>query len=177
LPVVQATARVGIQYHYWRLLHESLKQDQIDPTVIGRFQVLVLHGNPDGTSDLLVDSTPYRVESIASKVGDSTPKFGQYVAMVNYVGDADFYGADTNRIFPMDVQGEDRQKAYVLADQLGIQPEMAQDVWDSWQSFREMRMFFYCRAFYQVLQKYHFKGQQLNGDQGELSLSPDVINI
>lgn len=145
-PEVQAIARIGVQHHYWDALYTSLEAASIDPVKMISMVVLVIHMNPDGSSYLETDSTPERVKKIAEEFGDEFTRFHSYVPYVNYGGDADFYGANHNSIFPMNVKTPDGGRVYVEREVLGLSGEVIDNAWQSWRTLDKTESALYHQA-------------------------------
>jgi len=160
LPVTQAVARIGVQFHYWDMLHQALDTGRVALTDADSLEILAIKlespGNLHkvlGRNQLLfgvalnlglvkgrVDLThgPDGTERIAKKRGMPDPEHSAYIRLSNYGGDADFWGAWENSIFPMRVQinrpntSRERQSARVQIKELGLDSALVQTTWESW---------------------------------------------
>lgn len=132
LPEVQAISRIGVQYHYWNMLHDALEKRTLDPARLMSLEILALHPNLDGSSCVEIDYDFDRLKNVVKRCGDTLPKYPCYIPSINFGGDADFYGSDENQIFPMDVKASDGKRVYVAREKLGIEPEIDDNAWQSW---------------------------------------------
>lgn len=136
LPKVQAIARIGVQHHYWDMLHTTLEQQRINPAKWMSMSILVLCINSDGSSFLPIVSESSSLRRVAREAGDKEPVYPGYVLPVNFGGDPSFYGSDRNSIFPMGVRRK-RGKTNVQRETLGIPSEMIEHTWMSWKGLED----------------------------------------
>ncbi|MFA9288964.1 MAG: hypothetical protein ACEQSA_03740 [Weeksellaceae bacterium] len=132
LPQVQAIGRLGTQYDYWGALHRSLQDKKVSLEKMISFVVLPLYQTPSGDFQVETDAYPGILQSYAESSGDNQPRFPAYISTINYGGDADFYGSYDNSIFPIRVKTKDGNETQVENTELGLEPQLIQNAWDSW---------------------------------------------
>lgn len=131
-PEVQAIARIGVQHEYWSLLHAALAAGTIDIAELISTEILILFPTDDGRVKVLTNSYPNFLKNVVKIAGDTTPRYPKYVPLVNYEGDADFYGPWSNSIFPMIVQTASGEHARAPQKALGIPEALVEKTWVSW---------------------------------------------
>lgn len=143
-PIIQAIAKIGVQYHYWEILYSALKQQIIDPVRMKYMDILVLHMNADGGS--LVEIRSQFLQVVVKEKGDETSRYPGYALMINYAGDANFYGSEKNYIFPMNLKMASGETCLVERTDLGVSVETADNVWNSWDRLGKTNQALYSQA-------------------------------
>jgi hypothetical protein len=130
MPEVQAISRIGVQYDYWQKVHEGIAKQRIILMDFKSTSVLLLYPTGDGRIYIQTDSNPAYLKSYVAKTGQIYPK---RVPLINYGGDADFYGSWENQIFPIPVLLPGKTKeTMVQRKALGISQEQTDIAWQSW---------------------------------------------
>jgi len=135
LPEVQGISRIGVQYYYWNFLLNGLAKKDCNPVKIYSLVIWPLYPNPDNSALTELDSHPNRLKQAAKLSDDPSPRFPAYIPLVNYGGDADFYGTFKNQIFPMEVKTKGGDIIYIDRTQLGLSEEIVEESWQSWLGF------------------------------------------
>lgn len=127
-----ALNKIEQQCNYWSLLPDYLLDPKTTLYDVIRMNLLVL--------EPYVDMTGWDIERIHRNIieerqrkSSSMPK---RFRKINCLGDADFYGADQNAIFPMQVRVQDASGRATIArvpiEELGVDRQLVQKTWDSW---------------------------------------------
>ena len=132
---IQAISRIGVQAEYWNMHHTMFSQGSIDSNQFWSTSMLYLFPTRDGRFHVQTFSDPRAIQSFAEHLGDIYPRFPQYALLVNYGGDADFYGPWANSIFPMKVRVGKKMES-VLQESLGLSDQLVQSTWDSWHNMQ-----------------------------------------
>lgn len=109
--------------------------------------------NSSGTAAITLNSKPSFLSNAASLSGDSVPRFPAYVSLANLGGDADFYGPQKNKIFPMEVKTPEAKKAMVEQTELGLEDQAAQHSWDSWRNLSNLHGQVFNKTIWSLVEK------------------------
>lgn len=138
-PVVQAISRIGVQYHYWNFLNKALTARTLALARITEMAMLVVHPVGNGRGYIEVCTKKNNLARLAENLGDPKPRFPGYIGLVNYGGDADFYGETCkNLIFPMDVKTSQGKNVKVDRLELGLSAEPIDETWKSWKNIYDV---------------------------------------
>jgi len=132
-PLIQAIARIGVQYCYWKMFYEAIRKEEIDISEPFKMSILVFY---KVEKEIYVRVNEFSLSYVAEKQGDKKPRFNRYVVGVNYGGDSDFWGPWNNKIFPMDVK-VGGVLCYVERSALGLSEEEVDEAWKSWKNLHE----------------------------------------
>jgi len=134
-PLIQAIARIGVQYCYWKMFYEAIRKEEIDISEPFKMSILVLYKVGEEIYVEVSYSEP-SLSYFAAKQGDKTPRFNRYVKRVNYGGDSNFWGPWDNQIFPMGVK-VGGVPCYVERSALGLSEKEVDEAWKSWKNLHE----------------------------------------
>ncbi len=136
-PEIQAIGRIGVQHEYWRLLHEALAAGNIDVSELISTEILILYPTGDGRVQVKTNSYPDFLNYVAKRAGDTQPKYPKYVTLINFGGDADFYGIEKKHIFPMEQRTLTGDHTHVARSRLGVPESLIENTWHSWRKINE----------------------------------------
>jgi|GEM_PF-1290518 len=138
-PIVQAVARIGCQAQYWEQVTTALHEKRLKFSDIMSANIQPIYpAKEKGRVIVSTYSNPDSLAYIAEKRGDTHPRFPQYINLVNYGGDADFYSPSENHMFPIDVRDKQGVKTYVTREELGISNELIIKTWNSWDNLHKV---------------------------------------
>jgi hypothetical protein len=129
---VAAVDRIGTQYGYWTFLPGHILNPKTDLVHVISMDAHMF--------DPPYDMTGKDISQIHQRVIDRIVGQRKNYRAINLLGDADFWGADQNQIFPMTVRITDADGkpaiARVTVEDIGVDPQQVQSTWESWKMVR-----------------------------------------
>lgn len=181
-PIIQAIGRIGVQSEYWDCMHGVLASQTINLEGMRSMVILPLYPTNDGEVELDINTYPSFLENAARAAGDEQPRYPGYIKMVNYGGDADFYGAQEESIFPMSVKILSGQRVKVDISELGLTKTAVRAAWDSWKQLHNTHSVIYNDVVTRALGKGEFSQlttallEEQQKSSGGFHTSFDILN-
>lgn len=153
-PLIQATARLGVQHKYWDMVFMANREQVVNPKDWQSTTTFLLDMQPNGSSRVMQLNkdkvNEYSLQRVAESKGHTKPKFNTYAFSINYGGDADFYGPGEGykQIFPTVYF----DKKIVAAD-LGIEQQDVISTYESWKDIFDASNTIFTRAFHNGLKQ------------------------